>query len=78
MALLVMKVLTLRNLTLAVFPEVILATKLFPEYCSSLSELAAIIFTCFVVNYGIWAIVWMYLWPCIFSPLRHVPGPKVC
>jgi hypothetical protein len=74
---LIKKVLTIRNLTLAVAPEIFLLAKFVPEYFGSGGQWTGAVLGLLIANYSLWVVVWLYLWPNVISPLRHVPGPKV-
>ena len=39
----------------------------------SLNVVIVLVIAC--LSLGVWAII---LWPYFFSPLRHLPGPRVC
>lgn len=71
----VSKLLGFPSLTLAAVVESVLAIKLFPNYYSIQSHLAAIA-TILLVNYAFGIVVWVLLYPMLFSPLRQIPGPK--
>jgi hypothetical protein len=70
------KLLSFPSLTLAACIEGFFAIKLFPNYHSSQSHLAAVA-TILLINYAFGAIFWVFLYPVLFSPLRRIPGPKV-
>ncbi|KAF4450374.1 hypothetical protein F53441_6498 [Fusarium austroafricanum] len=69
------KILTFPNLTLAAAVESFFAIKLFPEYYSTQSHLAAVA-TILLINYAFGVFFWAVLYPVLFSPLRHIPGPR--
>lgn len=72
----VSKILGFPSLALAAVVESFLAIKLFPEYYSTQSHLAAVA-TILAINYAFGVVFWMLLYPIVFSPLRGIPGPKV-
>ncbi|KAF6528670.1 hypothetical protein HZS61_008972 [Fusarium oxysporum f. sp. conglutinans] len=69
------KLLGFPSLTLAAVVESVLAIKLFPNYYSTQSHLAAVA-TILLVNYAFGIVFWVLLYPVLFSPLRRIPGPK--
>ncbi|KAL6915016.1 hypothetical protein FSST1_012776 [Fusarium sambucinum] len=69
------KLLSIPSLTLAACIEGFFAIKLFPNYYSSQSHLAAVV-TILLINYAFGVIFWVLLYPRLFSPLRRIPGPK--
>ncbi|KAH7161773.1 cytochrome P450 [Dactylonectria macrodidyma] len=69
------QLLSLPSLTLAAAAESFLAIKLFPNYYSTQSHLAAVA-TILLINYAFGLIFWTLLYPRLFSPLRRIPGPK--
>ncbi|SPJ73362.1 related to isotrichodermin C-15 hydroxylase (cytochrome P-450 monooxygenase CYP65A1) [Fusarium torulosum] len=71
----VSKILGFPSLALAAVVESFLAIKLFPEYYSTQSHLAAVA-TILAINYAFGVVFWMLLYPIVFSPLRGIPGPK--
>ncbi|KAJ4152267.1 hypothetical protein NW754_004062 [Fusarium falciforme] len=71
----VSKLLSFPNLTLAAIVESLLVIKLFPNYYSSQSHVAAVA-TILCVNYAFGIFFWALLYPVLFSPLRRIPGPK--
>ncbi|KAF5667213.1 cytochrome P-450 monooxygenase [Fusarium heterosporum] len=71
----VSKLLGFPSLTLAAVVESALAIKLFPEYYSTQSHLAAVA-TILAINYVFGVVFWALLYPRVFSPLRRIPGPK--
>ncbi|KAH7245502.1 cytochrome P450 [Fusarium tricinctum] len=71
----VSKILGFPSLALAAIVESFLAIKLFPEYYSNQSHLAAVA-TILAINYAFGAVFWLLLYPIVFSPLRRIPGPK--
>ncbi|KAH7187673.1 cytochrome P450 [Fusarium oxysporum] len=71
----VSKLLGFPSLTLAAVVESVLAIKLFPNYYSTQSHLAAVA-TILLVNYAFGIVFWVLLYPVLFSPLRRIPGPK--
>lgn len=64
------------SLTLAATAEWLLAIKLFPNYYSSQTHLASATLI-FLVNYAFGIFFWALLYPNFFSPIRHIPGPRV-
>lgn len=72
----VSKLLGFPSLTLAAVIESFVAIKVFPDYYDSKSHLAAV-FTILLVNYAFGIVFWGFLYPVFFSPLRHIPGPRV-
>lgn len=70
------KLLSFPNLTLAAIVESLLVIKLFPNYYSSQSHVAAVA-TILCVNYAFGIFFWALLYPVLLSPLRRIPGPKV-
>ncbi|EXL39413.1 hypothetical protein FOCG_17985 [Fusarium oxysporum f. sp. radicis-lycopersici 26381] len=71
----VSKLLGFPSLTLAAVVESVFAIKLFPNYYSTQSHLAAVA-TILLVNYAFGIVFWVLLYPVLFSPLRRIPGPK--
>ncbi|CAJ0546993.1 Ff.00g016200.m01.CDS01 [Fusarium sp. VM40] len=71
----VSKILGFPSLALAAVVESFLAIKLFPDYYSNQSHLAAVA-TILAINYAFGALFWVVLYPIVFSPLRRIPGPK--
>ncbi|KAI8680921.1 hypothetical protein NCS55_00341000 [Fusarium keratoplasticum] len=69
------KLLSFPNLTLAAIVESLLVIKLFPNYYSSQSHVAAVA-TILCVNYAFGIFFWALLYPVLLSPLRRIPGPK--
>jgi cytochrome P450 len=69
------KLLSFPSLTLAACIEGFFAIKLFPNYYSTQSHLAAVI-TILFANYAFGVLFWAFLYPILFSPLRRIPGPK--
>jgi hypothetical protein len=72
----VSKLLGFPSLTLAAVIESFIAIKVFPDYYDSKSHLAAV-FTILLINYAFGIVFWGFLYPVFFSPLRHIPGPRV-
>jgi hypothetical protein len=64
------------GLTVAATAQFLLAIKLLPRYYESETHLA-LLGVIFSVNYAIGVLYWALLYPMLFSPLRHIPGPKV-
>lgn len=64
------------GLTLAGIAESFLAIKLFPEYYSSQSHLS-VVGLILLANYSFGLFFWGLIYPNFFSPLRHLPGPRV-
>ncbi|CAF3541908.1 unnamed protein product [Fusarium graminearum] len=69
------KLLNFPSLTLAACIEGFFAIKLFPNYYSTQSHLAAVV-TILLINYAFGVVFWAVLYPRLFSPLRRIPGPK--
>jgi hypothetical protein len=74
------QIFSLPSLTLVATVESILAIKFFgdsfPRIITSEGHLgtAAVVF---LVNYAFAALFWGFIYPRVFSPLRHIPGPRV-
>jgi hypothetical protein len=64
------------SLTLAAAVEALVAIKLFPDYYGTQSHLAAV-GTLLCANWAFGLVFWTLVYPRVFSPLRHIPGPRV-
>ena len=65
------------GLTLAATVQSLLAIKMFPSHYSSGRQLLPVV-VIFLANYVLGLAFWCILYPVFISPLRHLPGPKVC
>lgn len=64
------------SLTLTSAAEVLLVLKLLPNQYSPSSH-TGLALVVFLANYAFGVVFWFYLHPVFFSPLRHIPGPRV-
>lgn len=70
------RLLSLPMLTLAAAIQWLLALILAPDRVDSYSHLwfmASIL----LLNYSFGIVFWLLLYPLLFNPLRHLPGPRV-
>ena len=70
----------LRSLTFAAAVESLVIIKFYPDVLPRLFRLGAplqIAVIVFLTNYAFGLLLWGFIYPKFFSPLRHMVGPRV-
>ena len=63
-------------LTISAAIQALIVVKIFPAYYGSHNHLIPWV-AIFLLNYSFGAIFWLVLYPRLFSPFRHIDGPRV-